>query len=85
MTLKNPKALLFAAGIFPAETWDSATNCLLVYAVFCLVLVPTAMFWMSFGRAILSGQLNKLKADQFYKGSALLLIVCMLPVVARFF
>ncbi len=84
-TLKNPKALLFAAGIFPTETWDSATNCLLVYAAFCLVLVPTAMFWMSFGRAILSGQLNKLKADQFYKGSALLLIVCMLPVVARFF
>ena len=84
-TLKNPKAILFAAGIFPQETWENPTNFVLVYAIFSLVLLPTAMFWMSFGRAILSGESNKIKADQFYKGSALLLIICMLPVIIRFF
>jgi threonine/homoserine/homoserine lactone efflux protein len=84
-TLKNPKALLFAAGIFPTETWESSIQCLMVYAVFCMVLIPTAVFWMAFGRAILSGESNKIRADQFFKGSALFLVLCMLPVVIRFF
>ena len=37
-TLKNPKAVLFAAGIFPYEAWDNPTNFFLVFAVFSLVL-----------------------------------------------
>ena len=84
-TLINPKALLFAAGIFPLETWENPINFALVYIIFSLVLIPTAMFWMSFGRMILAGDTHKIKADHFYKGSALLLIICMLPVVVRFF
>ncbi|WP_411687651.1 LysE family translocator [Acinetobacter indicus] len=84
-TLKNPKALLFAAGILPTETWDNPTNFLMVYAVFCLVLLPTALFWMSFGRAILSGESKQIKADLLYKGSAMLLVLCAFPVILRFF
>ena len=84
-TLKNPKAVLFAAGIFPYEAWDNPTNFFLVFAVFSLVLLPTALFWMSFGRAILSGESKQIKADLLYKGSAMLLVVCMFPVILRFF
>lgn len=84
-SLKNPKAILFAAGIFPIETWNSPLNFVMVFAVFALVLLPVALFWMSFGRAILSGQNQKIKADLLYKGSALMLILCMFPVVFRFF
>ncbi|MEQ1111976.1 LysE family translocator [Acinetobacter johnsonii] len=84
-TLKNPKAVLFAAGIFPYEAWDNPTNFFLVFAVFSLVLLPTALFWMSFGRAILSGESKQIKADLLYKGSAMLLLVCMFPVILRFF
>ena len=84
-SLKNPKAILFAAGIFPLETWNSPLNFVMVFAVFALVLLPVALFWMSFGRAILSGQNQKIKADLLYKGSALMLILCMFPVVFRFF
>ncbi len=84
-TFKNPKALLFAAGIFPLETWNNATNFILVFAVFSLVLLPSAMFWMAFGRAILSGESRKIKADLLYKGSAMMLVLCMFPVVIRFF
>ncbi|EPJ8892233.1 threonine transporter RhtB, partial [Acinetobacter baumannii] len=29
--------------------------------------------------------MKKIKADHLYKGSAMLLILCMLPVVFRFF
>ncbi len=84
-SLKNPKAILFAAGIFPLETWNSPLNFVMVFAVFALVLLPVALFWMSFGRAILSGQNQKIKTDLLYKGSALMLILCMFPVVFRFF
>lgn len=84
-TFKNPKALLFAAGILPPETWYTTTNFILIFALFILVLLPTVLFWMYFGRAILSGQSKKINADLLYKGSAMLLLVCMLPVVFRFF
>ncbi|AJB49791.1 MULTISPECIES: LysE family translocator [Acinetobacter calcoaceticus/baumannii complex] len=84
-TLKNPKSLLFAAGIFPAEAWNSPENFLMVFAAFTLTLIPAASFWMIFGRALLTGSMQKIKADHLYKGSAMLLILCMLPVVFRFF
>lgn len=84
-TLKNPKSLLFAAGIFPLETWDSLENTVMVMAVFSLVLFPVAWFWMVFGRALLAGHIKGLTADHLYKGSAMLLVVCMLPVIFRFF
>ena len=84
-TLKNPKALLFAAGILPLEMWNSSLNAGLVFLVFSLILIPVALFWMAFGKAILAGNLKQIKADHLYKGSAMLLIICMLPVVIRFF
>lgn len=84
-TFKNPKALLFATGVLPIETWNNPTNFVLVFAAFSLVLLPTAVFWMSFGRAILAGQSKQIKADLLYKGSAMLLLLGMLPVVIRFF
>jgi hypothetical protein len=40
---------------------------------------------MSFGSAILAGQSTQIKADLLYKGSAMLLLLGMLPVVIRFF
>ncbi len=60
------------------------TNFFLVFAVFSLVLLPTALFWMSFGRAILSGESKQIKADLLYKGSAMLLLVCMFPDATLF-
>ena len=55
----------------------------MVLAAFTLILIPAASFWMFFGRALLTGSM-KIKADHLYKGSAMLLILCMLPVVFRF-
>lgn len=84
-SLKNPKALLFAAGIFPPETWESLKSTAYVFALFSVILLPVALFWMCFGRALLSGDVKGVKADHLYKGSALLLVICMLPVIFRFF
>ena len=57
----------------------------MVFAAFTLTLIPAASFWMIFGRALLTGSMQKIKTDHLYKGSAMLLILCMLPVVFRFF
>jgi threonine/homoserine/homoserine lactone efflux protein len=84
-TLKNPKALLFAAGIFPLQTWDHPYNTLLVFAWFSVILIPTAIFWMCFGRALLDPENSPKNADRLYKGSAVLLMVCVLPVLIGLF
>ncbi len=85
VTLKNPKAVLFAVGIFPQNTWESVENCFWTYLVFLAVLVPTSLFWMFFGKAILDNKSTQSKADVLYKGSALLLMIGVLPVIFKFF
>jgi len=84
-TLKNPKKVLLASGIFPSETWNSIEQAALVFAVFSLILIPVSIFWMLFGRALLAGSLVGIKADHLYKGSAMLLLICMLPMIFRLF
>lgn len=84
-SLKNPKCLLLTAGVFPSSTWDSLEQYVLVMSIFILCLLSCAFFWMYFGRALLTGQMKKVRADQLYKGSALLLILCMLALVYRIF
>lgn len=84
-TLHNPKSILFAIGIFPAWTWDSFQNYAYVLAIFTLCLVPCALFWIYFGRKVLAGNLKVVTADRVYKGSAMLLLLSMLPVVIGFF
>ena len=84
-TLKNPKSLLFAAGIFPAWTWDSAEYYAWVFGIFCLCLMPCSLFWIYIGRRILAGQIASVTADRLYKGSAMLLVLSMMPIVISFF
>lgn len=83
--LKNPKTILFAIGIFPFETWDSFENYVWVLAVFCACLALCSLFWMYFGRDLLSGKIKGMSANHYYKGSALLLMFGMLPVFFDFF
>ena len=84
-TLKNPKSLLFAAGIFPTWTWESAEYYAWVFAIFCLCLLPCSLFWIYIGRRILAGQIASVTADRLYKGSAMLLVLSMMPIVISFF
>ena len=84
-TLKNPKVILLTVGVLPVETWDSLGSYVFIMGIVCLSLLPCALFWMYFGRALLAGKLKRISTDQIYKGSALLLMICMLPVVYRIF
>lgn len=84
-SMKNPKALLFAAGILPPETWDSLSTFMQVMGVFSLVLLPSALLWMLLGQALLAPERGKIKVGHLYKGSAMLLLLCMTPLFFRFF
>lgn len=83
--LKNPKTILIAAGIFPFETWNSAESYALIFGVFFACVIISALFWIYFGRALLAGELRGFTANHLYKGSAMLLMLGMLPMIFRFF
>ena len=84
-TLKNPKVILLTVGVLPVQTWNSLGNYILMMGIVCLSLLACALLWMYFGRALLAGELKRVRTDQLYKGSVLLLIICMLPMVYRIF
>ncbi len=83
-TFKNPKALLFAVGVFPSSIWSSLENYAVNMLLFSLILIPAALFWLLFGSQLLTGKFKGIDQEQLYKGSALLLLVCMLPIMIRF-
>lgn len=82
--LKNPKTVLFAVGIFPFETWNSFDNYILVFTVFFLSLTFCRLFGLYLTRTLLSGRLLSTNANHFYKGSALLLMLGVLPIFFDF-
>lgn len=82
--LKNPKTILFAVGIFPFETWDSFENYILVFAVFFLCLIFCSLFGMYFRRTLWLEKFRGINANHYYKGSAMLLMIGMLPVFFDF-
>ena len=51
-TLLNPKALLFAAVIFPEAAFETSAAFLQAMGVFAAVIVPIALAWISFGSAL---------------------------------
>lgn len=84
-TFKNPKALLLTAAIFPEKTWESFFDYGLSMALFAAILIPSAIFWIYFGDRLLTGKIKGLEQEQLYKNSALLLLLCLFPLIARFF
>ncbi|WP_114391953.1 LysE family translocator [Oleisolibacter albus] len=53
-TLLNPKGLLFASGLFPAEAFVHIQGFLMAALLFASVLVPVALLWIGFGAHLLS-------------------------------
>lgn len=89
ITLKNPKAALMTASILPKSTWDSVSHFAMVFVSFALVVIPVAVFWMTYGQTILSKAMDQRKASQkkadlLYKGSALFLLLCLIPLILHF-
>ncbi len=51
-TLLNPKALLFAAVIFPGAAFQTGAAFLQAMSIFAAVIVPIALAWIGFGSAL---------------------------------
>ena len=84
-TFRNPKALLLSTGIFPASTWSTMLEYSINMGLLIAVLIPSAIFWLYFGDKLLTGKFKGLEQEQLFKHSALLLLLCILPIFARFF
>ena len=84
-TLKNPKSLLFAVGILPMQTWDNPTNFMMVFTALSIVMIPAALFWISVGQRLFTRPTLPKQSDLIYKGSAVVLVVCLLPILIQYF
>lgn len=80
-TLRNPKAVLLTVGILPQQMWQSPDNFIRTMLLLLLIMIPTAFFWMFFGRALISHGLMGLQAQKLYKISAIMLIICTFPMI----
>jgi threonine/homoserine/homoserine lactone efflux protein len=66
-TLVNPKGLLFASAVFPADAFDIFSVYLTAMGLFSLLLVPIGLMWTWFGAAFANkriAQLNRIKLQR---------------------
>lgn len=72
-TLLNPKALIFALTLFPAQTWMSASNYASVMGGFSLLVALIGSLWIAFGAFLMGGRIAWLQPRHFQRGAALVL------------
>lgn len=83
-TLRNPKAILFSVGVLPASTWLSSQHYFSMMFLLGLLMIPSALCWIIYGKTQLAHGRGE-HTKHFYQISAFLLILCVIPVIARFF
>ncbi|WP_343597541.1 LysE family transporter [Acinetobacter sp.] len=79
-TLLNPKALLFASAIFPASAWVTWHSYLLHIAVFLVLVVPIAFFWIVFGQILTKNKIHWLTPCNLQRTASLILMSFSVPV-----
>lgn len=72
-TLLNPKAVIFALALFPAQTWVSAGNYASVMGGFALLVVSIGTLWIAFGAVLMGGRIAWLQPRHFQRVAALVL------------
>lgn len=72
-TLLNPKALLFAAVVFPETAFRDVSAFVQSMGTFAAIIVPIALAWISFGSA-LSGSGFRIQPGIVQRGAALVLL-----------
>ncbi|TCS35543.1 threonine/homoserine/homoserine lactone efflux protein [Paucimonas lemoignei] len=72
-TLLNPKGLVFASAVFPAQAFDDIQVYCAAMAVFGCLLLPIGFAWIAFGATLRSGKLARVNPFNFQRAAALLL------------
>lgn len=79
-TLFNPKALLFASAVFPAQAWHHLPQYIAHMLVFLLLIVPIAFFWIYLGSVLANNKLGWLNQKNLQKSASLLLMSFSIPM-----
>ncbi|MEB3754844.1 LysE family translocator [Acinetobacter sp. MD2(2019)] len=79
-TLLNPKALLFACAVFPANTWLHWSNYLSNMALFLILVLPIALFWIAFGQLLAKSQVQWLTPFHLQRTASVVLMSFSLPM-----
>lgn len=79
-TLLNPKALLFASAIFPANTWMSLPIYSAHILTFLCMIVPIAMLWIFIGSVLASNKIHWLNACNLQRTASLVLVSFSIPL-----
>jgi len=72
-TLLNPKSLLFAGTLFPADAFSSAHGYGWAITMFSSLMIPSALAWISFGAALGRGGLSWVNPVQMQRGASIVL------------
>jgi len=72
-TLLNPKGLLFAGTLFPANAFASVHGYGWAISVFSALMIPSALAWISFGAALGRGGLSWVNPVQMQRGASIVL------------
>ncbi|WP_081612008.1 MULTISPECIES: LysE family translocator [unclassified Janthinobacterium] len=75
VTLLNPKAILFASGIFPLAAFASAGVFFVCVACFVLTLVPVALGWLCLGASLKGGGDAPVKPALLLRCASLVLLL----------
>lgn len=79
-TLLNPKALLFASGIFPAESFLQLESYAAHMVAFLLLIIPISLFWIILGFALSSNKLKFLTQSRLQKLASIILTIFTIPL-----
>lgn len=79
-TLLNPKGLLFASVIFPSQIWQDLNSFSLYLALFSVLLVPIASFWIFLGSLLKSSQGRWFSQQRLQKVAAIILLCFAVPL-----
>ena len=72
-TLLNPKAVIFALTLFPAQTWMSAGNYVSVMGGFSLLVACIGSLWITFGAMLMGGRVSWLQPRHVQRCASLVL------------
>ena len=79
-TLLNPKALLFASAVFPSTAWLSVNDYAAHIALFLVLIVPIALFWIFIGSVLASNKVRWLNQSNLQKTASIVLISFSIPL-----
>ncbi|MCG2574611.1 LysE family transporter [Acinetobacter sp. ME22] len=79
-TLLNPKALLFASGVFPASSWKSLHEYIIHISIFLILIIPIAMLWVFIGSILVSNRISWLNQRNLKRTASIILISFSIPL-----